>query len=185
MKMMWLVPLILLGCDAPVNAPVTISPNVQPGAITVESGLVSPGAVNVDPNAVKVEILKALESVDPQLAAVIHDSQQKAEGQAYANPGGDSNQNVVTITLDGSGWPLVGIGTICITAMVGWVYYRHKAKLTGGWLADVAAQVKSLPADPRRFLLDNIRGRVKQEPQFKKWLKTKGLKAGKPKGKVA
>ena len=181
MKTIWLmiIPMILLGCDAPINAPVTVTPNVQPGAVVVESGLVSPGAVRIDPNAVGVEILGALESVDPQLAAIIKNSEQKADGQAYANAQRDSKQNVITVTLDGSGWPLVGVGVICVGAVAGWLWYRRKARLTGGWLEDVATQVQKLPTQPKKNLIDQISGRVRDEEKFKKWLAKSGLRADK------
>ena len=183
MKTIWLmiVPIILLGCTTPVNAPVSVEPAVQPGAVVVESGLVSPGAVNVDPNAVRVEILKALESVDPQLAAVIRNDEQRADGQAYADTQGDSSQNVVTVILDGSGWPLVGVGVVCVGAVVGWWYYRRRAGMTGGWLADIAAQVQRLPADQKKNIIDRISGRVRNEKRLKDWLRLRGLRADKPK----
>ena len=187
MKTIWLmiIPLILVACDAPVNvpihAPVSVEPNVQPGAVIVESGMVAPGAVNIDPNAVKVSVLGALQSAKAELAAVIRNSEQKADGEAYASTGGDSKQSVVTVTLDGSGWPLVGVGVICIGAVAGWLWYRHKAEQTGGWLSDVATQVQTLPAQPKKTLIDQISGRVRDEKRFKEWLSKGGLRADKPK----
>ena len=183
MKTIWLmiVPIILLGCTTPVNAPVSVDPVVQPGAVVVESGLVSPGAVRVDPNAVRVEVLENVKSVNPQLAAIIRNSDQRADGQAYADTQGDSSQNVVTVSLDGSGWPLVGVGVVCVGAVVGWWYYRRKAGMTSGWLADIASQVQRLPADQKKNIIDRISGRVRDEKRLKSWLTLRGLRADKPK----
>ena len=176
MKSIWIIAavLCLLGCDAPVNAPVTIDP-------VIESGLVSPGAVRVDPNAVQVAVLSALDTVEAQVEMTMRRLEQRAESRAVAKAGRDSTQTVTTIALDGSGWPLVGVGVICIGAIGAWWWYKRKANLTGGWLKDVTAQVKKMPAAQRDILTSQIDGRVRQEEAFKKWLQAQGLKADRPK----
>ena len=176
MRTIWLMilPLALLGCDAPVNAPININP-------TVEAGLVSPGAVQVDPNAVQVAVLSALETVEAQVEMTMRRLEQRAESRADAKAGRDSTQTVTTVALDGSGWPLVGVGVICIGAVGAWWWYKRKAARTEGWLSDVTTQIQKLPAAQRNLLTGQIDGRVRQEAVFKKWLETRNLRADRPK----
>ena len=175
MKTIWLMilPLALLACDAPVNAPVAINP-------TIESGMVAPGAVQVDPNAVKVAVLGALETIEAEVEMTMRRLEQRADSRADAKAGRDSTQTVTTVALDGSGWPLVGVGVVCIGAVGAWWWYKRKANRAEGWLTDVTTQVKKLPTAQRDLLTGQIDGRVRQEAAFKKWLLARKLKADRP-----
>jgi len=162
--------MLMVGCEAPVNAPVTVEP-------TIEAGLVSPGAVHVDPNAVQVSLGKVLDTVEAEVEMTLRKIEQRAESRANTRAGRDSRQTVTTVALEGSGWPLVGVGVICLGAMVGWFYYKHKSRRVENWLDDITTQIKRLPPTERKLLTKRIDGRVRKEAIFKKWLKAKGLAA--------
>ena len=162
----------LFGCTTPVNAPVNVTP-------TIEAGLVGPGAVRVDPNAVRVEVARALESVKAEVFVAMKNLTQRVEGKAYATAGRDTDQNVVSVALDGSGWPIVGVAAIGLGLVAGIWYLRNKGKKLEGWTETLAGGIKSLPPAARNPVLDQLNGKFADEVGFKKWLESRDLTAKK------
>jgi len=165
----WIVALFLVGCGQPA---VQVTP-------TVESGVVAPGAVKVDPNAVTVRIADSLERIEGKVTIALKAIQQTAQTTGTSTAGHDATQTQTTVTLDGSGWPLVGVGALAIAAVVGWVYYVRRAKLSEGWLTSVAGQVKAMPKAERDTVLEGLAGNVPDEAKFKAWLDKRQLRADK------
>jgi len=162
----------LFGCTTPVNAPVNVNP-------IVEAGLVGPGAVRVDPNAVQVQIAEALESIKAEVQVTLKNLTQRVEGKAYANSGRDTDQNVVSVALDGSGWPIVGIAAVGMALVAAIWWLRRKGNKLEGWTETLAGGIKSLPPAARNPVLDKLNGKFADEIGFKKWLDKRDLTATK------
>jgi len=170
LRVLVMAAVLLLGCEAPVNAPVSIKP-------IIEAGLVSPGAVRVDPNAVQVHIARALDSIEAQVEMTLRKVVQRVEGRAIARSGRDTEQTTTTVALEGSGWPLVAVAVAAVMAVGGIWWLRRKNKKLAGWTEAVTAGIKNLPPVHRTDVLNAIDGEVPDEVGFKRWLNARDLRA--------
>ena len=59
--------------------------------------------------------------------AAVAKTQQHADVESKSSAGRNSDQRVVTLNVDGSGWPLVGVCALCVGGGA-WYLYRRRVR---------------------------------------------------------